>query len=138
MFWNIPISTFSAGLVLKSVSLLVPLHISSRKTWSSFYSTLLKWSLSKAFKNISTKGTFGTRTPSYSKESWKVDPTYSVQLLWSWEVSLNVTWLIHWPWVKSLSIDRCLGRQSWVKCPAQLLSSVVLRQTEFKLDPTKS
>ena len=106
-----------------------------KKTWSSFYSTLLKWSLSTAFKNISTKG---TRTPSYSKESWKVDPTYSVQLLWSWEVSLNVTWLIHWPWVKSLSIDRCLGRQSWVKCPAQLLSSVVLRQTEFKLDPTKS
>ena len=50
MFWNIPISTFSAGLVLKSVSLLVPLHISSRKTWSSFYSTLLKWSLSTAFK----------------------------------------------------------------------------------------
>ena len=81
MFWNIPISTFSAGLVLKSVSLLVPLHISSRKTWSSFYSTLLKWSLSKAFKNISTKGTFGTRTPSYSKESWKVDPTYSVRTI---------------------------------------------------------
>ena len=134
MFWNIPISTFSAGLVLKSVSLLVPLHISS-KNMIKLPLNFIEVIFIKAFKNISTKG---TRTPSYSKESWKVDPTYSVQLLWSWEVSLNVTWLIHWPWVKSLSIDRCLGRQSWVKCPAQLLSSVVLRQTEFKLDPTKS
>ena len=100
---------------------------STQLYWSDLYQQPLKISLQKE------------QEPHHiPKRAKKVDPTYSVQLLWSWEVSLNVTWLIHWPWVKSLSIDRCLGRQSWVKCPAQLLSSVVLRQTEFKLDPTKS